>query len=243
MRSSLDQESLSSSFQEMLRTFLLIFAALVFAVGSMGWGVYLNYVGLFEATPKIQIGSPLIRYNAAATIPDRLALMQEAVTKKHPHDVYLLRAAVLDRDPLIRREAVRLASVGLSSEAAFEVYRVSARSLDGEVRRMTWKFVESQNVAYRARLYGEVMKNGGRIAAMEALAEMSREPRKEYAEALFRDWGTRGRRVSLEEIWQTVGLWVKHAHGEIPPYPGAKKASEWWSTNQKNYGEKLQPMP
>jgi len=183
-------------------------------------------------------GDPVQRYHAAKTSAERLQVISDFITLGHDHNVFMLQEAVRDSDAKVRMLALESAASMLTPEMAREVYRVSGRSDDPEIRAMTWSFLAPHPMENRVTVYGEVLQKGPDVAVAEALAEMGRTPEMPLFDTLlFQSQAKEMQPERTDRLLKELNNWLKPGGGNVPEFHTVADLQTWWQANRQHYDQ------
>jgi|GEM_PF-1949461 len=183
-------------------------------------------------------GDPVQRYHAAKATAERIQVISDFITLGHDHNVFMLQEAVRDRDAKVRMLALESAASMLTPEMAREVYRVSGRSDDPDIRTMTWSFVAPHPMENRVAVYGEVLQKGPDVAVEEALGEMGRTPEMPLFDTLlFQSQAKDMQPERTARLLKELNNWLKPGGGDVPEFHTVADLQTWWQANRKNYDQ------
>ena len=185
-------------------------------------------------------GDPVARYHQTKSSEERMKVINDFITLGHDHNVFMLQEAVRDADPKVRMLALESAASMLTPEMAREVYRVSGRSDDPDIRAMTWSFLAPHPMENRVAVYGEVLQKGPDVAVEEALSEMGRTPEMPLFETML------GQSLSSDmkpersgRLLKEMNAWLKPGGGDVPEFHTVAELQSWWQANRQRYDQFL----
>ena len=185
-------------------------------------------------------GDPVQRYRAARTPEERIQVISDFITLGHDRNVFMLQEAVRDSDARVRMLALERAASMLAPELAREVYRVSGRSDDPDIRTMTWSFLAPHPMENRVAVYGEVLQKGPDVAVEETLSEMGRTPEMPLFDAmLFQSLGNDMKPARVDRLLQEMNTWLKPGGGNVPEFHSVAELQSWWQANRQRYDQFL----
>ena len=181
-------------------------------------------------------GDPVERYHQAKTSEERMKIISDFITLGHNHTVLLLQEAVKDSDPKVRMLALESAASMLTPELAREVYRVSGRSDDPDIRTMTWSFLAPHPMENRVAVYGEVLQKGPDVAVEEAISEMGRTPEMSLFDTLlFQSMASDMKPERTGRLLKELNDWLKPGGGNVPAFKSVAELQTWWQANRRRY--------
>jgi len=183
-------------------------------------------------------GDPRQRYLEAKTSAERMQVISDFITLGHDHNVFMLQEAVKDNDPKVRMLALESAASMLTPELAREVYRVSGRSEDADIRSMTWSFLAPHPMDNRVAVYGEVIAAGQDVAVEEAISEMGRTPEMPLFEMMLGSSLNKDLPAGrTERLLKELNEWLKPGGGDVPEFKSVSQVREWWQANRQRYDQ------
>ena len=132
--------------------------------------------------------------------------------------------------------ALESAASMLTPELAREVYRVSGRSDDPDIRTMTWSFLAPHPMENRVAVYGEVLQKGPDVAVEEAISEMGRTPEMSLFDTLlFQSMASDMKPERTGRLLKELNDWLKPGGGNVPAFKSVAELQTWWQANRRRY--------
>lgn len=187
----------------------------------------------------VPTGDPQQRYHEARTSAERMQVISDFITLGHDHNVFMLQEAVRDSDPKVRMLALESAASMLTPELAREVYRISGRSDDPDIRSMTWSFLAPHPMENRVAVYRDVLAAGQDVAVEEAISEMGRTPEMPLFEMMLGS----GLNPDLpaartDRLLKELNEWLKPGGGgDVPEFKSMAQLQSWWQANHQRYDQ------
>lgn len=183
-------------------------------------------------------GDPVQRYHEAKNSAERMQVISDFITLGHDRNVFMLQEALKDSDPKVRMLALESAASMLTPEMAREVYRVSGRSDDADIRTMTWSFLAPHPMENRVAVYGEVLQKGPDVAVEETLSEMGRTPEMPLFDTLlFQSLDKNMQPARASRLLKEMNDWLKPGGGNVPEFHSVGEVQTWWQANRQHYDQ------